>query len=108
MKSCCAGPAEISQQIDFRHRLTDRHMCLNETEPGRRLVVLCVDDEADSLFLRAQIPERSGCTVIASTHPLLALEIICEQLIDAALLDYDMPQMNALNYLQGFGRRHRT
>ena len=69
-------------------------MFLNEIEFANKWVVLCVDDEADGLFLRAQILERFGYAVIASTHPMLALDIACDQTIDAALLDYHMPQMN--------------
>jgi CheY-like chemotaxis protein len=69
-------------------------MFLNETARVQKLVVLCVDDEADSLFLRAQTLERLGYAVIASTHPLLALDIVSDQTIDAALVDYHMPQMN--------------
>jgi len=45
-------------------------MFLNEIEFANKWVVLCVDDEADGLFLRAQILERFGYAVIASTHPL--------------------------------------
>lgn len=67
---------------------------LNEIEFANKWVVLCVDDEVDGLFLRAQILERFGYAVIASTHPMLALDIACDQTIDAALLDYHMPQMN--------------
>jgi len=69
-------------------------MFLNEIEFANKWVVLCVDDEADGLFLRAQILERFGYAVIASTHPMLALDIASDQTIDAALLDYHMPQMN--------------
>lgn len=69
-------------------------MFLNDIEFANKWVVLCVDDEADGLFLRAQILERFGYVVIASTHPLLALDIVCNQTIDATLLDYHMPQMN--------------
>jgi CheY-like chemotaxis protein len=71
-----------------------RILFLNEAESSKKFVVLCVDDEADIVFPRAQLLERFGYAVIASTHPLLALEIVCDQTIDAALLDYQMPQMN--------------
>ena len=69
-------------------------MFLNEAGSGKKFVVLCVDDEADIVFPRAQLLERFGYAVIASTHPLLALDIVSDQTIDAALLDYHMPQMN--------------
>ena len=69
-------------------------MFLNEAESSKKFVVLCVDDEADIVFPRAQLLERFGYAVIASTHPLLALDIVCDQTIDVALLDYQMPQMN--------------
>jgi CheY-like chemotaxis protein len=74
--------------------LRGAHLFLNEAKSSKKFVVLCVDDEADIVFPRAQLLERFGYAVIASTHPLLALDIVSDQTIDAALLDYHMPQMN--------------
>lgn len=69
-------------------------MFVDKIESGRQPIILCVDDEPDGLYLRRLILERSGYTVIASTHPARALDMMEQQHVDVALIDYQMPQMN--------------
>jgi|GEM_PF-1771281 CheY-like chemotaxis protein len=80
-------------------------MVTNDTGDARKLVVLCVDDEPDGLFTRAHILEKFGYAVIALTHPLLALEIANDRTIDAALVDYQMPQMNGAMLSAGIRKK---
>ena len=64
------------------------------SESERPPTVLCVDDEADGLRLRTLILEDSGYTVLSSTHPARALDMIEAQQVDAAVVDYHMPCMD--------------
>ena len=69
-------------------------MFVDKIESGRQPIILCVDDEPDGLYLRRLILERSGYRVIAATHPARALDMMEEQCVDVAVIDYQMPQMN--------------
>jgi CheY-like chemotaxis protein len=57
-------------------------------------IVLCVDDDATSLDIRRQLLELAGFQVIAATGAKEALELFRMRKVDAAVLDYQMPDMN--------------
>jgi CheY-like chemotaxis protein len=59
--------------------------------------ILLVDDEAQGLWLRAQVMELCGFPVVTAEGPVEALSLMAEEPaenIDLAILDYDMPVMN--------------
>jgi CheY-like chemotaxis protein len=60
--------------------------------------ILCVDDDLACLHVRRAILEQSGYTVIVVDRPVTALELDLS-VIDLALLDYDMPEMNGRDLL---------
>ena len=59
--------------------------------------ILLVDDEAQGLWLRAQVMTLCGFPVVTADGPVEAISLMAEQAtgkIDLAILDYDMPVMN--------------
>ncbi len=60
--------------------------------------ILCVDDDLDCLRLRQAILEGAGYTMIVIDRPETALGLDLS-VIDLAILDYDMPEMNGRDLL---------
>jgi len=58
--------------------------------------LLCVDDEANGLFLRKRVLEKAGYSVFTASCGEEAIKIYESQHIDAIILDYLMPGMNGL------------
>jgi CheY-like chemotaxis protein len=59
--------------------------------------ILLVDDEAQGLWLRAQVMKLCGFPVVTADGPTEAISLMAEEptaTIDVAILDYDMPVMN--------------
>jgi CheY-like chemotaxis protein len=59
--------------------------------------ILLVDDEAQGLWLRAQVMKLCGFPVVTADGPIEAISLMTEEAtekIDLAILDYDMPVMN--------------
>lgn len=56
--------------------------------------VLCVDDNAFTLFVNTTVLRNQGYEVIACSDPLQAASIARSEELDLAILDYDMPEMN--------------
>jgi CheY-like chemotaxis protein len=54
-------------------------------------VILCVDDEPNSLILRKLVLEKAGYRVLAASSAAQALEIFSTQKIDLVLSDQLMP-----------------
>mgnify|MGYP006184965075 CR=1 FL=1 len=57
-------------------------------------VVLCVDDDPQSLDIRKQLLEVAGYQVLIATDAAEGLAIFQELPVDAVILDYQMPGMN--------------
>ncbi|HEY1936883.1 MAG TPA: response regulator [Candidatus Angelobacter sp.] len=58
--------------------------------PGKA-VILCVDDEPNSLVLRKLVLQKAGYEVVAAHSPAMALEILASGGIDLVLSDQLMP-----------------
>jgi CheY-like chemotaxis protein len=59
--------------------------------------ILLVDDEAQGLWLRAEVMKSCGFPVVTADNPAKAISMMSEptpEKIDLAILDYDMPLMN--------------
>jgi len=59
--------------------------------------ILLVDDDAQGLWLRAQVMKLCEFPVVTADGPIEAISLLAEEAtekIDLAILDYDMPVMN--------------
>jgi CheY-like chemotaxis protein len=59
--------------------------------------ILLVDDDAQGLWLRAQVMKLCGFPVVTADGPIEAISLMAKaatEKIDLAILDYDMPVMN--------------
>jgi CheY-like chemotaxis protein len=59
-----------------------------------KAVILCVDDEANSLFLRKLVLQKAGYQVVTATSAKQALEILSTDRIDLVLTDQLMPSQS--------------
>lgn len=75
-------------------------------EPVQRTTILFVDDEEAVLRSIARILTRSEFTVVTTTRPQLALEMLAKTKIDVVVSDIDMPEMNGLAFLQRVRTQH--
>jgi CheY-like chemotaxis protein len=60
----------------------------------RKPTLLCVDDDAQCLAVRRILFEAFGFNVTVSTNPRQSLRLFETQSFDAAVLDFQMPEMN--------------
>ncbi len=58
--------------------------------------ILCVDDDKSVLLTLKMILERAAFRVITASSAVEALNAIAAERIDAAVLDYAMPNMNGI------------
>jgi CheY-like chemotaxis protein len=58
--------------------------------PGKA-VILCVDDEPNSLVLRKLVLQKAGYEVVTANSPAMALEILASHGVDLVLSDQLMP-----------------
>lgn len=56
--------------------------------------ILCVDDNEAGLSARKMLLEAAGYRVLIADHPRKALEILNQNTIDLAILDFRMPEMD--------------
>lgn len=59
-----------------------------------KVIVLCVDDDASGLAACKELLEASGYELITAQSGQEGLELFDSHLIDAVILDYQMPGMN--------------
>jgi CheY-like chemotaxis protein len=60
-----------------------------------RPIILCIDDDAETLNLRRMFLQSSGYSVITASSGIDGLRAVSEGTgIDLVLLDYAMPEMN--------------
>jgi two-component system cell cycle sensor histidine kinase/response regulator CckA len=66
--------------------------------PGRRAVVLVVDDEESVREVSVRLLERAGFTVLSAADGLAAVDVVARRSgeFDLVLLDQTMPQMDGL------------
>ena len=62
----------------------------------RKFVILCVDDEPTSLFVRSRVLEQAGYEVVPAASAAEALEALKSRSIDLVLTDLLMPGMNGI------------
>ena len=60
----------------------------------RQKTLLCVDDHQSSLKICKIILESSGYRVLTASSGREGLKVFASNVIDAVILDYDMPEMN--------------
>jgi CheY-like chemotaxis protein len=61
---------------------------------AKKATLLCVDDDAQCLAVRRLLLEAHGFNVVTSINPRQGLRIFRGQRFDAAVVDYQMPEMN--------------
>ena len=61
---------------------------------GRKIVLLCVDDEPLGLEVRKVVLQRQGYDVLTATSGREALKLFAANAVTAVILDYSMPEMN--------------
>ena len=80
--------------------LNELRVDLVETPSDVRTTILCVDDEEPGLMLRKLLLESAGYRVLMATSGREAIRLFESEPIDAAILDYFMPDMNGLALAQ--------
>jgi len=68
--------------------------------------ILYIDDVPQALVLRKSILEERGYQVLTASEGLKGIEIAREHLIDAVLLDYDLPGMRGDEVAELLKREH--
>lgn len=58
---------------------------------GSKPVILCVDDEPNSLILRKLVLQRAGYAVLTASSALEAMDLLASQKVDLVLSDQLMP-----------------
>ena len=58
---------------------------------GSKPVLLCVDDEPNSLVLRKLVLQRSGYEVVTAASAVEAMDLLASQKVDLVLSDQLMP-----------------
>jgi DNA-binding response OmpR family regulator len=61
---------------------------------AKKLKLLCVDDDAQFLNVRGLYLQAFGFQVVTSTNPRQALRLYRKTRFDAAIVDFEMPEMN--------------
>lgn len=56
-----------------------------------KVVILCVDDEPNSLVLRKLVLQKAGYDVLTANSAMLALDILASRQVDLVLSDQLMP-----------------
>jgi len=62
--------------------------------PARKATLLCVDDDAQCLAVRRLLLEAHGFNVVTSINPKQSLRLFRIRRFDAAVVDFQMPEMN--------------
>lgn len=61
------------------------------TSPGRKAVILCVDDEENPLVLRKLVLQKAGYEVVTAQSAQEALQVLVSRTVDLVLSDHLMP-----------------
>jgi CheY-like chemotaxis protein len=62
--------------------------------PANKATLLCVDDDAQCLAVRRMLLEAHGFNVVTSINPRQSLRLFRARRFDAAVVDFQMPEMN--------------
>jgi putative two-component system response regulator len=62
--------------------------------------VLIVDDSTTNLLIFTKVAQSIGCTTVAFSDPLAALEAFPASEADLAIIDYHMPSLNGLELIK--------
>lgn len=65
-------------------------------QPGAGVpaTILCVDDEANGLFIRKMLLQSAGYSVLTADNGCSALDMFSSNRVDCVVLDYYMPGMD--------------
>ena len=58
------------------------------------MILLCIDDEPIGLRVRKMLLEREGYEVLTALSGPEGLQLFANNMIEAVVLDYSMPEMN--------------
>lgn len=64
---------------------------MKSTMSRRPLTILCIDDDWNALLSRKIFLEQNGYHVIESSDAQEGLKLFCKYLVDAVVVDYQMP-----------------
>jgi response regulator RpfG family c-di-GMP phosphodiesterase len=73
---------------------------------ARKLKALSVDDEKLNLMLIEEMSQKLGLEVDSFTKPLEALDFIKQQVIDLIFIDYMMPVMDGIAFIEEARKTH--
>lgn len=83
--------------MSYHARAQIKPRCVTSPRNGKRCI-LCVDDEIVATRARAELLRESGYAVVVYHSPVASLD--CDlSIIDLAILDFHMPEMNGRELL---------
>jgi CheY-like chemotaxis protein len=68
-----------------------------QSHPGASVpppTILCVDDEANGLYVRKMVLQAAGYSVLTADNGCSALDVFSSNPVDCVVLDYYMPGMD--------------
>ena len=68
----------------------------SKSAPAKRPVILCVDDSENQLWLRAQVLERNGYSVLTASTAANALEFLRDNAISLVISDHMLGEITGL------------
>ncbi len=71
----------------------------------RRFLILCVDDEQTSLFVRSRVLEKAGYEVLRAKSAAEALEMLRSHSVDLVLTDLLMPGLSGADLAREIKRQ---
>jgi len=96
LKALLAGSGSVAARVD------DGGAVFSVELPDRRPVALLAEDDENLMFLLRTYMELIGVDVIEASNGKLALEAAKKQTPDIVLTDYQMPEMDGLEFLTAF------
>ena len=74
----------------------------------KNMKIVSIDDNENNLFLIETICSDMGLNVISFTEPLDALMFTLQNQVDMILIDYMMPNLNGLEFIEEFRKNKKN